>query len=178
MIPLSLLLAPAFGFTCEYFDSTVVPATDTNPPILATRYWIDGVEHLAIWPVDEVVDTPQEAASIAVFPAAYDVGGVKRLDLQQFVQVGCHDDDADPELGQVVSVDFFVRSATQAGGVGSTVSNGLFLLGDVTDLAGYESSCGAGFDLVGVTYTWSITAWDFANNAASGGGGTITYVVP
>lgn len=178
MIPLSLLLAPAFGFTCEYFDSTVVPASDANPPILATRYWIDGVEHVAIWPVDEVVDTLQEASSVAVFPAAFDVGGVKNLEVQQFVSVYCHDDDADPEFGQSIAIDFVNRSASQAGSVGSTVSNGLFLLGDVTDLASYASACSAGFDLEEVTYTWSISARDFANNLSTGGGGTITYVVP
>jgi hypothetical protein len=169
-----LLVIPVMGFTCEYFATVTVPATDSGAPTAATRYWIDGEEHLAIWPVSETFSDPSVA--IAVFPAIYDSGGARRLEVGQHVEVRCHDDDADPELGQITNIAFFTKVATQNGSVGSKVSNGLYLAGDVTDLPDYAWYCNAGFDLTRVTYTWSIFGRDFHNNAVSMPGGEIVYV--
>lgn len=167
-----LLVVPAFGFTCEYFDPVTVPATDTNPPTLATRYWVAGVEHLALWPVDETTSNP----SIVVAPAMLDSGGAQRLDVAQDLYIRCHDDDADPELSQETHIWFFPRSATQSGSVGSSVSNGLYLVGDVSDLSDYEWYCDSGFDVVEVEYVWSITGRDFHGNVSHLDGNRIRWV--
>jgi hypothetical protein len=168
------LLFPLFGFQCEYFDDVVVPASDTQPPMLATRIFIDGEERLVLWPHEQILDATQ-AASVFLAPAVYDGGGARSLTVDQSVRVHCHDDDADPNESQVTHVHFVQRSASQAGGPGSTVSNGLFLVGDVSDLTTYAGYCNSGFDLVEVAYSWGISGSDFAGNQAQMQGGTLTY---
>ncbi|MBC8073333.1 MAG: hypothetical protein IAG13_33745 [Deltaproteobacteria bacterium] len=168
------LVFPLFGFECEYFDDVVVPASDTQPPMLATRMWIDGDERLVLWPHEQILDA-QQAASLLIAPAVYDSGGAMRLDVQQGVRVYCHDDDADPEEGQQTIIDLFPRSENQGGGPGSTVSNGLFLVGDVFDLTTYETYCYSGFDLVEVAYFWEVSGRDFAGNLSQMNGSVLYY---
>ena len=168
----ALLLLPLMGFQCEYFSQVVVPATDSYPPVAATRYWIDGNEQLGLGWVEEVV---HEDVWITVAPAAWDSGGVQFLSVGQTVRIECHDDDADPELTQVSGEFFFDLTASQGGTVGSTVSDGLFVIGGVTDLGLPGSLCVPGFDLVSVEYEWTIWAVDFHGNVVDDGGGRITY---
>ena len=168
-----LLLIPAFGVDCEYFDPVKVPAVDTHPPILATRAWIGGEEQLSPTTIEEVLG-PGEG-DIVIAPGMWDSGGARSFTLTQTVRVTCHDDDANPPLSQLISMDFFPRVANQAGSVGSTVSNGLYILGDVTDLASYELYCDSGFDLHDVRYSWSMVGRDFAGNQTAMNGGTIVY---
>lgn len=87
----------------------------------------------------------------------------------------CEYFDVSPEQGQLVFVDLATRAASQSGGVGSTVSNGLFVAGDVADLSAYGGHCYPGFDLESVTYEWSMTGRDFAGNVESLDGNSIRY---
>jgi hypothetical protein len=167
-----LLLVPAFGFECEYFDPVVVPAVDSYPPVLATRAWINGEEYLHLGPVEEYVDG---AGDIVIAPGMWDSGGAEILTVEQTLWIYCHDDDVDPELGQQTEIWFYPLQASQSGGVGSTVSNGLFVVGNVTDLSGYDWYCYEGFELEEVVYEWSIVGRDFAGNQAEMDGGMIIY---
>ena len=158
-----LLVLPAFGFTdCQYFSTTPVPAVDTTPPLVATRMWIDGVESIRFGTVEQIFDGD---SSFVVAPAVWDSGGVQFMLFSQSVTVQCHDFDTNPQLGQLTTVDFFDRSQTQVGGVGTIVSNGIYFIGDVTELGSFADLCEPGFDLVSIRYDWETSGHDFAGHA-------------
>jgi len=160
-----LLVVPAFGFTdCQYFNTVTVPASDTTPPLIATRLWVDGQEAIRFGTIEQVVDAD---TSFLVVPSVYDSGGAKSLTLQQIVRVRCHDYDADPEETQATDIFFFDRFDSQSGWPGSSVSNGLYLIGDVTDLGSFDWYCYDGFDLTEIRYEWTTTGQDFAGNVVS-----------
>ncbi len=168
-LPLLLIVLPCFGYTdCDYYNTVVVPDTDTSDPVLATRMWLDGVEVLRFGYASE------EAETIFVVPAIYDAGGARTLEFNQTAIVYCHNSSVQPELGQLVYIDYQPKTTSQSGGPGSVVSNGMYLFGDVTDLSN-TGNCAAGFDLVDVTYNWTITGTDMAGNDAEPFHGSIVY---
>lgn len=162
---LPLLAAiPLFGFTnCSYFSTVTVPAQDSAAPIVGSRMWIDGEERIDLWSSSH----PTAGGIVVAVPFVYDGGGAKTLTVGQTVEVYCY--NPQQHLGQITFLHYVNRSASQSGGVGSSVSNGLYLTGDVTDLTAFSSQCYAGFQLEEVTYSWSATGTDFANNSASTG---------
>jgi hypothetical protein len=171
-----LLCVPASGYTsCTYFSSVVVPATDGVRPMMAARVFIDGVETTRVGTITQSVDDPD--AIIVAVSAAIDAGGVRSLTMTRRVEVRCHDAGAEPELGQLTVVSFTPLRDTQSGTVGSTVSNGLYLV-DAFRLSDYTNLCAPGFDLVRVTYLWSMTARDFHGNTASLPESVIVYRRP
>jgi hypothetical protein len=171
---LLLAVAPCLGFTdCSWFSTVTVAAGDTTRPVLATRMWIGGVESTALGWADEYVTDPADAASVVLAPGVWDSNGARTLTLDQGVSVYCHNDDEG--LGQISDEFYFQRGEVQPGGVGSSVRTGIYLIGDVTDLARYEGYCYSGFDLVDVTYYWSLTGTDYAGNAADPFYGTLVY---
>lgn len=172
LLLLCAAVAPSLGYTdCNYFSTVTVPAADTSRPVLATRMWIGGVESIQLGWADEVVTDPLDAASIFIAPAVWDGGGARTLDLDQEVTVWCDGDG----LGQVTFVNFFHRSTSQSGWPGSSVSTGMYLVGDVFDLTAYDY-CGSGFTLSEVDYGWTVTGTDFFGNAGDVFSGSIVYL--
>lgn len=167
------LALPCFGFTdCEYFNLVPVSTTETTQPWVGTRMWIDGVERLM--PGDSYNYT--STGDVVIFPFVYDSGGAWMLNLSQHVEVFCHDYDADPEQSQLTEVYFFEKFDYQAAAsAGELRSDGLWVMGDVTDLTSFAWYCHSGFDLETVTYTWTVWGRDYSWNEASATG-TIVYV--
>jgi hypothetical protein len=168
-----LLLVPVVGFGCEYFGTVTVPASDSDPPIMATRYWLDGVETITFDPVEEVV-TDLETLFVVV-PAVYDSGGAASLSLRQSVRVGCHNFSTD--IGQLSIVHLFDKSSQQDGSPGDSVENGLYTSGDINSMAEFEDYCVGGFVLDSVEYSWFAEGTDFAGNESSTWG-RIVYEIP
>jgi hypothetical protein len=159
---LLLLTIPLFGFTeCSYFSPTVVPSVDTRPPIVGTRMWIDGVERIDL----STSSHTTSSGSVVVAPFVFDSEGARRLSVGEVVVVRCHNFHTSPQLGQISTIDFTPQLASQSGGVGATVSNGLFLIGSVTDLSSFVSFCDTGFTLESVNYTWLATGADFGGHS-------------
>jgi hypothetical protein len=159
------LAIPSFGFTnCQYFTQVAIAANDTQPPIVGTRMWVDGVE--SIRPGDSVSYTT--SGDVVIFPFVYDSGGAWTLGVQQTIEVYCHNYDLDPEESQVTNIVFFDKFEQQpAGSPGQLRSNGIFTSGDVTDLSGYADYCYNGFDLETVTYSWTVVGRDYGSNQST-----------
>jgi hypothetical protein len=159
------LLAMMGATECEYFSTVRVPATDTHPPLLATRMFFFGEEELGA-PIFKDTDDPD--AVFVIYPAAMDGGGVRRIDVGHHLQVYCND---------APGVDFLLAPmrAEQPGGVGQWVSNGLFVYGAGITLGDYAAYCGGDAGVDEIVYTWAITAEDFAGNSSSALGGQVVY---
>lgn len=159
------LLAMMGATECEYFSTVKVPATDTHPPLLATRMFFFGEEELGA-PIYKETDNPD--AVFVIYPAAIDGGGVRELEVAQHLQVYCNNGPG---------VDFLLAPmrAQQPGGVGQSVSNGLFVYGEGITLGDYADYCGGDAGVDEIVYTWAISAEDFAGNQNSGLGGQVIY---
>ncbi len=169
-----LLALASAGFTdCQYFSQVPVVTTETTPPIVGARMWIDGVESMHTG--DNVAHS--NTGDVVIAPYVFDGGGARTLQLfEQTVEVYCHDDDADPDLGQFTEVRFVDQTSSQpAATAGQLRSNGIYLILPVTDLADFERDCRPGFDLVDVRYSWSVRGVDYSGNQ-SVATGTVTYV--
>lgn len=166
------LALPGFGFTdCQYFAQVSINTSETNPPIVGARMWVDGVE--SIRPGDSV--TYSSTGDIVVVPFVYDAGGASNLTVGwQNIEVFCHAYDLDPEESQVTNIHLVDKVASQPGGAaGEQRSNGLYTVSDPTALSSYAWYCHPGFTLETITYSWAVTGRDFAGNQSSASGSII-----
>jgi hypothetical protein len=150
-----LALASA-GFTeCESFDYVVVPPSDPSPPqIFFGLSNGDRYERLAQAPVSfEHTDANRQVSAVV---SAHDPGGVRRLQVGWSTRRHCSGGDG---VGVVISPLVEPEQDSQAGGVGSEVSNGIWL--------GHwfwperMAGCPRGYQLDGVTLEWSAEAENF-----------------
>jgi len=161
-----LLAVPSLGFTdCQYFQQVPVPASDTQPPIVGTRMWVDGAE--SIRPGDSL--TYSTTGDVVVAPFVFDSGGAWTLSLQhQVITIRCHNYDLDPEETQVTQIFLIDKFDQQLpGSPGQLRSNGIYNLSDITDLSSYADYCYSGFDLQSITYGWEVAGRDYKSNQAS-----------
>lgn len=160
---------PLCGYTdCNYFSTVTIPAQDTQPPIVGTRMWIDGQERIDLWSSSYA----SASGSIVVVPFVYDGGGARTLTFGQAATVHCY--NAQQHLGQATSIHYIQQSTSQTGSVGSSVSDGMYLIGSVSNLASFGSYCYDGFELESVSYGWGVWGTDFAGLGA-GTDHQITY---
>lgn len=167
VVALSPLLS---GFTaCSQFKKVTIPATDTKPPVAIGSYFVDGENHWSLSPVDYVTNDPN--ADIIAVATAWDAGGARRVHMDRYVEIWC----SKPGFGQMTSVTFFPHSATQSGGIGDTVSNGVYAI-DTFDVAHYRGYCRSGYTATEIYYQWTVRAEDFHGNKASLADNMIIYL--
>lgn len=159
-----LLLAVALGLPgCDYFSEVTVPGTDTGPPAAIASVFSDG-EYIEF---DYRLGgggglaylTHDADAWLVGIGAAYDVGGVRELSMWRQIRVSC------PGVGLIDDEEIYVK--TQTGGVGSTVSNGLWL-GEPFNASSEFWRCGGGTPDV-VQLKWRVWAEDFHGNVSTYG---------
>lgn len=172
-IPLIVLLAlPGFGFTdCQYFGPVSVSLSERTPPVVGARMWVDGVESIRTG--DSLTYTT--TGDIIVAPFVFDAGGARTLSLQsQRVEIFCHNSHIDPEESQRTDIILFDKSDSQpAASAGAQRSNGLYVVSAISDLAIYGDYCYSGFDLVDVSYSWTVVGRDYAGNQAVSAGSIV-----
>ena len=164
------LLAAGATTACDDFDDVTVPSVDSQKPLNLSAYYRNGKRTVSIRPLRLTTDDPEE--SILVLPAAYDAGGVKKLTVRRRVTRSCH---MGAQFYDVAPIELSPLTRTQSGGVGDTVSNGLY--------AGYsfraqnhidEEFCNIG-EWPMLTFHWSIESEDFHGNVAESGWNTLSY---
>lgn len=163
-----LLLLCATGYTsCEYFTTVTVPASDTGAPTTYDGVWQGGDYLAGAIPGQEIEYHLSPGESVLAISSAIDSGGVKRLTMSSTFRYTCCNGSGICSVTQPVSVP---KTETQAGGVGSTVSNGIWLHSSVK-----LPNCSSGFSLRNYTFSWWTEAEDFHGNITSGEGQRIVY---
>lgn len=171
-IPLALVvLSPLLsGYTsCSQWDTVVVPSSDTRPPIAIAGYVDDAGKHIwSLGPVDITTTDPND--EIIAVSSAWDAGGARRVHMDRYAAVRCKKGS----FGQLTHVDFGPLSASQPGGPGDTVSEGVWTF-HTFDVAHFRGYCRSGFEPVKITYSWTVRAEDFFGNVDSQPGNTIEW---
>jgi hypothetical protein len=154
-----LLVLPTLGFTeCEHFRTVTVPPSDSVPPTPWHLVNLDGVETLQHHPQLQVdADT-----WFTIFPALQDSSGVASLHLFEQVKVTCTHDSSG--AAYFVSYPSSTYDDAQSGTVGSSVSDGIFAVGSVSNLGGYLGACTPGYHVTNVLYYWYLSGSDFHGN--------------
>jgi len=170
---LGLLLAPvlvlfATGYTnCNYFSKVTVPATDTGKPTTYDGVWVNGdyVEGAIPGQRFDYKITPGQ--TVLAVSSAIDPGGLRKLTMRSSFQYTCCNGSGICSTTQPSSVP---QVEEQAGGVGASVSNGIWLGPDVT-----LPSCSSGFTLRSYRFSWFTEAEDFHGNRTIGSSQSISY---
>jgi hypothetical protein len=167
-----VLLAPALlllstGFTeCENFTEVTVPASDTSKPNTYDGVWIGGqyVSLAATGNSFQYHIDPGEG--VLAISSAIDHSGVKKLEMYSGWRYTCCS-------GSVCSTSAPLsvpQTEEQAGGIGSTVSDGIWLYAPVQ-----VPTCSSGFTLSSFGFSWWTVAEDFHGNRSVGRTQSIVY---
>lgn len=167
-----LLLAPvllllATGYTdCEYFTDVTVPASDTGAPTTYDGVWVGGEYVDAALAGDSLEYHLAPGQTVLAVSSAIDSGGLRKLKMSTDWGYTCCRGDICSRT-QPLSVP---KTDEQAGGVGATVSNGLWLYTTVK-----LPTCSSGFTLRSYSYSWWTEAEDFHGNRTTGEMQSIVY---
>jgi hypothetical protein len=164
--PLLLLLATGYT-SCESFVTVTVPATDTRSPTTYDGVWKDG-EYVEGAIPGQNIDyhiTPGEA--VLAIGSAVDPGGLRRLTMSSSFRYTCCSSSNVCSVTQPISVP---QTDTQSGGVGSSVSNGIWLYSAVE-----LPSCSSGMTLRSYSFSWFTQGEDFHGNITRGSSHRIVY---
>ena len=164
-----LVLCLTMGFTeCQLFTTTTVPPTDTTPPTTWDAVYLNG-NYVAVSATgSSFVYHITPGASVLWLSSAIDGGGVSKITTSTSQTVNCCRGSI-CERSESLSVPVVT---TQDGGVGSTVSDGVWW---GTAITGPSLDCGDGFTLVSFSFSWFTTAEDFHGNRAVGTSQSIVY---
>lgn len=171
--PRALLLAPlllllATGYTsCEYFTTVVVPASDTGVPTTYDGVWKDGDYVAGALPGQEIEYHLSEGEAVLAIGSAIDSSGLRRLTMSTSFRKQCCNASGICSVSQPISVP---KTETQPGGVGSSVSNGIWLYASVQ-----LPKCNSGFTLRSYSFAWWTEAEDFHGNVTVGESQRIVY---
>jgi hypothetical protein len=169
----ALLLAPILlllttGYTdCQYFTKVTVPASDTGAPTTYDAVWKGGEYVEGAIPGQDLEYHITPGETVIALSSAIDSGGLKKLTMYSSFRYTCCNSSNICSVTQPLSVP---KTETQPGGVGSTVSNGIWLYSGVS-----LPSCSSGFSLRSYTFGWSTEAEDFHGNITRGESQRIVY---
>jgi hypothetical protein len=164
------LIAPVFlattGLTnCQYFSNVTVPATDTTPPtaivsaydVATGNYDKTGFGQ----PLSMTVTDP--TLTYLAIAAGLDGGGTQSVSISGGISINCTNDNG---IGSTTFEDLAPQTGTQPGGVGSTVSDGVWMYYVVRfdQLADCPAS---GFRVTSVNFGWSSEVSDYHGNTSS-----------
>jgi hypothetical protein len=162
----SLALLATTGFTqCNEFHAVTVPYSDTTAP------WIYNVGYTTTdgnyqFFTEWRLSSPDD--SILAIGSAIDDGGLRRLSMRWTAAVQCCQNN----VCEIHSAPFGgVLEDSQAGGVGSVVSNGIW----VTKSVKPRDFCVNGWNPTWMDFTWTTHAEDFAGNVTDRAAGHIVY---
>ncbi len=163
----SALLLLATGFTaCEHFSTVTVPASDTSRPNTWDGVWVDDQYVQLVGPTGSVDFRIRPGQTVLAVASALDSGGTQRLTMRSsFAWTCCRGDICSRTLPLTQP-----QVEEQAGSVGSSVSNGIWLYAEVT-----LPRCTSGFTLKSYSYWWSTEAQDFHGNRRTSRSHTISY---
>lgn len=169
MVCSPLFLCLTMGATdCQYFSTATVPEVDTTPPNTWDAVWVSGeyvnltlTGHRSIYHL-------APGATVIALSSGVDSGGVSKVTMGPSESWVCCQGDI-CSLTESLSVPIV---ATQAGGVGSVVSDGVWA---GLAVKAPTSACTGGATLASYRFTWATTAEDFHGNKAFGALQTIAY---
>lgn len=170
--PRALLLAPvllllATGYTdCEYFGPVTVPASDPTPPTTYDGVYTNGQYVAGAFTGQGIEYHMTPGYNVLAVSSAIDDGGVRGLKMNSSYSYDCC-------MGSTCSrtqPSSVARTDSQAGGVGATVSNGLWLY-SVVELP----SCRSGYTLTHYRYSWWTEAENFHGRRVTGQVQSIVY---
>jgi len=160
----AVLLAAGTGFTsCNQFHTVTVPSADTTAPWIYNVGYSDlGYEFFQTYRLDSPDD------SVIAIGSAMDDGGVRTLEMRWHASASCCangvcESHSEPYGGTLAD--------QQTGGVGSQVSNGIWVGRNVRP----RDFCGAGWTPSYFHFWWTTTATDFLGNGATKLSGDIVY---
>jgi hypothetical protein len=165
-LPFLILALPLLG-GCELFDDTVVPPVDSSPPIAAPTLYQGGDY---VWATGKTWTTSSKSQGYIVLAASYDWGGARKVTLNRHATALY----AQGDIGAYQFAALAPIVETQSGGVGQTVSNGVWT-GDWVQPGKMFAATLSGMPLQWVEYTWSVTAENFHGGVSTTPGGTIRY---
>lgn len=172
IMPRALVLAPlllllATGYTsCEYFTTVTVPATDAVAPTTYDGVWKNGDYVAGALPGQDLEYHLSPGESVLAIASAIDAGGLQRLSMSSTFRYTCCSGSI-CSTTQPVTVP---RTETQPGGIGSSVSNGIWLYSTVQ-----LPKCQSGFTLSSYSFTWRTEGRDFHGNVTGGQWQRIVY---
>lgn len=167
-----LLLLFTMGSTdCDAYSTVTVPASDpTAPDTYDGVWWDDTYEELVSQDANFTYHLGANASVIAVGSGLDLNGGVKRVDMYPVVTRTCC-------LAGACTTGTFIKPTitdSQAGSVGSSVSNGVWVGAEVSRAA-QVPSCPTGFSLTAWTYRWNTVATNFSNKSRTSPTRKIVY---
>lgn len=155
-----LLLLLCMGSTdCEAYSLVTVPTSDSTAPDTYDGIWWDG-EYQDLGSQDASVVyhiTPGE--QVIAIGSGLDQGGVKKVVMAPEMSWTCCSGGVCSNTSSIMAS----ITDTQGGGVGSTVSNGLWVGTGVTMPA--ASPCNAGWTLKSWSWSWRTTATNYHNKS-------------
>ncbi len=156
---------------CEYFEDVIVPAVDNEAPNVYAAVWYQDVYEAVSANnspgLHYTVSDPDEL--YVALGAGIDEGGIASLTISGESLCNCLQ-------GNVGQIKYGLQAPlvkTQTGGVGSTVSNGLWD-GPVIKLSDFDS-CAPGWTTTSLGYTWTVTTEDFHGNVSNHGWATMSW---
>jgi hypothetical protein len=163
----SALLLLSTGFTeCASFTDVTVPATDTTLPLTYDGVWLNGQYLTASMTGNSFEYHLSPGESVVAVSSGIDTGGLQSVEMYTGWSSRCCSGSV-CSLAQPLS---HAISDQQAGGVGSTVSNGIWVYSSVG-----LPTCGSGYTLSSFRFSWFTRARDFHGNTVVGDYQSIVY---
>ena len=147
--------------SCEHFSDVEIPATDTSPPIVVNGLETPVESYTANDAFEQELTDPTQAV-IAV-ASGFDTGGVRRISVGWSVARTCTNGSVSVHITPVVAP----QTETQSGGVGDSVSNGIWL---ARSFRPSQYGCPSGMWPTYVGLSWDTEAEDFAGRITRHGG--------
>ena len=157
-----LFLCLTMGATdCKYFSTTTVPTADTTPPVTWDAVFANGDWTNLTLTGNRFTYHLAPGATVIALSSGMDSGGVSKVTMGPSEGWTCCSGDI---CSQTDSLSIPIV-ATQPGGAGDTVSDGVWANRVVSLPA---NLCQSGWTLVSYRFTWTTTAEDFYGNKTSG----------
>jgi hypothetical protein len=152
---------------CQYFSSTTVPAVDTTAPATWDGVWANGDYVKLITNPGSFVHHVTLGTEVIAVASGLDDGGVSKVTMSTEESWLC----CSGNICSVTQSSSIPTIATQAGSVGSTVSNGVWTSLSVQA----HGSCNTGYTLTSYRFAWTTTTQDFHGNQTVGAKQQIVY---
>ena len=164
--PAALALLILCGGGCEYFKMITVPAVDNSAPTAGTRYLAnDGDDQIRFGDSAEVI-YGDLGKSYAIFPFAFDNGGVQELTISRAAVRSC----TDGSIGSSTHYNFFDETQSGDEGPGQSAPNGRYAAFSFNP----NNYVNAGENCT-VDMGWVVEATDYAGNTTYASG-SMRYV--
>jgi hypothetical protein len=166
LAPVALLLATG-ATDCEYFETVTVPSSDTTPPDIYDAVWWDGVHKMIRGQTTDLTYHLASGEEVLAISSGKDAGGVKKVTMARSWSWTCCDYFGGEPTCSTSQTLASGKVATQPGGVGQQVSNGVWIEQDVK-MPSPSSLCSAPDILTSWSFSWTTTAENFHGKTRTG----------